>query len=470
MLNYKAIYLISCSSDFALIKDIMKNSKDLSEKKISTLLFSYFVPAFVGVTANTLYNIVGRIFIGQAVGPEALSGLTVVFPIMIIIMGFGMLIGIGSGILTSMELGRGNRGKAELILGNGFTLMLIASAILTAVGFAVKDPLLRSFGATENTLACAADYLEIILAGTVFGITGFGMNTSIRSEGNARIAMNSMLISAGLNVALDALFILVLGFGVKGAASAAVISQGVLTIYVLLHFRGKRAVITLRLRNMLPDLKVSRLIIISGMAPFIMQVANSFVQGIFNTQLIRHGGDIAVAVMGIVNSVATLIVMSIVALNMASQPIIGFNHGAGNIQRVRETLILTVKYSTLIATAGFLVVEIVPYAIVILFNSDPVLLSTGVPGLRIFLAMLPLAGFQIVTSNYFQSIGRPHIATAMTLMRQVVLLIPLLFILPMFFGLNGVWMCAPVSDLVNAVFVSLLLKRGLSELSPGIRA
>lgn len=448
----------------------MKNSKELSEKKISSLLFSYFVPAFVGVTANTLYNIVGRIFIGQAVGHEALSGLTVVFPIMIIIMGFGMLIGIGSGILTSMELGRGNRGRAELILGNAFTLMLIASAILTAAGFAVKGPLLHSFGATAETLAYAEDYLNIILAGTVFGITGFGMNTSIRSEGNARIAMNSMLISAGLNVVLDALFILVLGFGVKGAAAAAVISQCGLTIYVIKHFRGDRAVITLRLNNMVPDSAISKLIVVSGMAPFVMQVANSFVQGIFNTQLIHHGGDIAVAAMGIVNSVATLVVMSIVALNMASQPIIGFNHGAGNISRVRETLILTVKYSTMIAAGAFLFIEILPHYIVILFNSDPSLLSAGIPGLRIFLLMLPLAGFQIVTSNFFQSIGRAHIATVMTLMRQVIFLIPLLFILPRFFGLNGVWMCAPVSDLLNAIFVFYLLRKALDELKPEITA
>ncbi len=448
----------------------MKNSKELSEKKISSLLFSYFVPAFVGVTANTLYNIVGRIFIGQAVGPEALSGLTVVFPIMIIIMGFGMLIGIGSGILTSMELGRGNRGRAELILGNAFTLMLIASAILTAAGFAVKGPLLRSFGATNETLAYAEDYLNIILAGTVFGITGFGMNTSIRSEGNARIAMNSMLISAGLNVVLDALFILVLGLGVKGAATAAVLSQCGLTLYVIKHFRGDRAVITLHLKNMVPDATISKLIVVSGMAPFVMQVANSFVQGIFNTQLIRHGGDIAVAAMGIVNSVATLIVMSIVALNMASQPIIGFNHGSGNISRVRETLILTVKYSTMIATGAFLFIEIFPHAIVILFNSDPRLLSAGVPGLRIFLLMLPFTGFQIVTSNFFQSIGRAHIATVMTLMRQIIFLIPLLFVFPRFFGLNGVWMCAPVSDLLNAVFVFTLLRKALDELKPDTTA
>jgi len=446
----------------------MKNSnhsRDLSEKNISSLLWSYFLPAFVGVMANALYNIVGRIFIGQFVGTEALSGLTVVFPVMIIIMGFGMLFGIGSAILISIELGRGNREKAEFILGNGLFLMIISSLFLTIAGFFVKEKLLHSFGATESTIQYANEYLNIILAGTVFGLTGFALNTSIRAEGNARISMNSMLLSAGLNVVFDAIFIILLKMGVKGAGLAAVISQMILTFYVLYHFRSKNSVIKLYIKNLIPDFKTSILIISSGMAPFIMQIANSFVQALFNAQLIKHGGDIAVAAMGVINSVATLIIMSIVALNMASQPIIGYNFGAGKFGRVKEALTITVKYSTVIGIVAFIIIQIFPYQIISIFNNSKDLLNTGTPGLRIFLAMVPFTGFQIVTSNYFQAIGQPHIATVMTIMRQVVFLIPLLIFLPPLLGITGVWLSAPISDFINAIVVFFLLQRGLRSLN-----
>jgi putative MATE family efflux protein len=449
----------------------MKNSnhsRDLSEKNISSLLWSYFLPAFVGVMTNALYNIVGRIFIGQFVGTEALSGLTVVFPVMIIIMGFGMLFGIGSAILISIELGRGNREKAEFILGNGLFLMIISSLFLTIAGFFVKEKLLHSFGATESTIQYANEYLNIILAGTVFGLTGFALNTSIRAEGNARISMNSMLLSAGLNVVFDAIFIILLKMGVKGAGLAAVISQMILTFYVLYHFRSKNSVIKLYIKNLIPDFKTSILIISSGMAPFIMQIANSFVQALFNAQLIKHGGDIAVAAMGVINSVATLIIMSIVALNMASQPIIGYNFGAGKFGRVKEALTITVKYSTVIGIVAFIIIQIFPYQIISIFNNSKDLLNTGTPGLRIFLAMVPFTGFQIVTSNYFQAIGQPHIATVMTIMRQVVFLIPLMIILPPLLGITGVWLSAPISDFINAIVVFFLLQRGLRSLNTKI--
>lgn len=448
--------------------EMNNHSRDLSEKKISSLLWSYFLPAFVGVMANALYNIVGRIFIGQFVGTEALSGLTVVFPVMIIIMGFGMLFGIGSAILISIELGRGNREKAEFILGNGLFLMIISSLFLTIAGFFVKEKLLHSFGATESTIQYANEYLNIILAGTVFGLTGFALNTSIRAEGNARISMNSMLLSAGLNVVFDAIFIILLKMGVKGAGLAAVISQMILTFYVLYHFRSKNSVIKLYIKNLIPDFKTSTLIISSGMAPFIMQIANSFVQALFNAQLIKHGGDIAVAAMGVINSVATLIIMSIVALNMASQPIIGYNFGAGKFGRVKEALTITVKYSTVIGIVAFIIIQIFPYQIISIFNNSKDLLNTGSPGLRIFLAMVPFTGFQIVTSNYFQAIGQPHIATVMTIMRQVVFLIPLMIILPPLLGITGVWLSAPISDFINAIVVFFLLQRGLRSLNTKI--
>ncbi len=442
-----------------------KITVDLAEKNIGSLLLSYYVPAFIGVTANALYNIVDRIFIGQGVGHIALSGISVVFPVMIIIMGFGMLVGIGAAVLTSIELGKKNRSAAEKVLGNSFFLMIAASILVTILGFAIKDPLLKSFGATAETLQYADDYLNIILSGSIFGITGYGLNSIIRAEGNAKIAMVSMIISAVLNIILDAVFIFIFDMGVKGAAYATVISQIVLTLWVILHFLRKRSVIKLKLSLMLPDQIVIKNILLAGMAPFVMQMANSFVQAIFNIQLIKHGGDIAVAAMGVVNSVATIIVMSIIALNMASQPIIGYNFGAKNYRRVKETWILTIKYSTYIAFIAFAVVELFPSPIIMLFNNDPELLEKGTAGLRIFLLMLPLVGFQIVTGNYFQATGRSNIATAMTLMRQIFLLLPVIIILPGYFGLNGVWMSAPISDFLNALIVLFLVFRYMKSLN-----
>ncbi len=442
----------------------MKQTKDLAGKEIGALLLSYYIPAFIGVITSALYNIVGRIFIGQGVGHAALSGLTVVFPIMIIIMGFGMLFGIGSGIMTSIALGKGDKAQAEKILGNALTLMISVSILLTITGFAVKAPLLKSFGATAETIGYANDYLNIILLGTVFAITGYGLNSSIRAEGNARIAMYSMLISIPINIVLDAVFIFGFHLGVQGAALGTVIAQLVLALYVLSHFRGNKSVIKLHLHNMKPDRILVIGIISSGMAPFVMQIANSVVQGLFNTQLIRHGGDISVAIMGIINSVVMLFIMSIVALNMAAQPIIGYNFSAGNYKRVKETLTLALKYATILSFIAFILGEIFPHWIILMFNNNPELLARGVPGMRIFTITIPLVGFQIVASNYFQSTGKVYLATTMTLTRQVLFLIPLLFILPEILGLNGVWMSGPVSDALNAVFVFYLLRKSIKHI------
>ena len=442
----------------------MKDTTDLAEKKIGPLLLSYYLPAFIGVVSGALYNIIGRIFIGQAVGHEALAGLTVVFPIIVIMMGFGMLCGIGSGIMTSIALGKNDKDYAEKILGNALTLMIFVSLALTVIGFIIKIPLLNSFGATPETIEYADDYLDLILLGTVFGIAGYGLNSSIRAEGNAKIAMYSMLISIVISVVLSAIFILELNMGVKGAALATVIAQFALMLFVIIHFRSERAVINLRLHNLKPDKKILIGIISSGMAPFVMQIANSVVQAVFNAQLIKYGGDISVAVMGIITSVVTVFVMSIIALNMASQPIFGYNYSAGNYMRVKETLNLSIKYATVLAIIAFALGEIFPHWIILMFNNDEDLIAKGVTGMRIFMMMFPFVGFQIITSNFLQSIGKVNIATIMTLTRQVFLLLPLLFILPKIFSLNGVWLSAPVSDGINAIIVFYLLRKYSGEI------
>lgn len=438
----------------------MDRTEELAKSPIGPLLLKFYIPAFVGVLANTLYNIVDRIFIGQGVGAEALSGVSAVFPIMLIVMGFGLLIGIGSGVLISISLGRKNKESAEKILGTGFALMLLVSAFITLMGFALKKPILHAFGATGEIFGFANDYLNVILLGTVFQVVGFSLNNIIRSEGNARIAMFSMLLSAGTNVILNPVFIFGLGWGVQGSAWATNISMLLLDVWVIAHFRSKRAVIRLKRTYIRVDFQILKEITAIGLSPFAMQIAGSLVQGILNSRLIRFGGDLAVGGMGIINSIISLVGMTIVAINMASQPVIGFNYGARSFVRVKEVLKTAVAGATIIAIVSSLLIELFSAEIVSLFNtSSPRLAEITVPGLRIFAISLPVVGFQIVTGNYFQSVGKARIAILLTLLRQIIVLLPLLLILPRWFGLNGIWIANPVSDTVSAMIVFVFLVR-----------
>jgi putative MATE family efflux protein len=443
-----------------------QKTKELAELPIPRLMLKFFIPSFIGVFVNALYNIVDRVFIGQGVGSMALSGISVIFPVMLIVMGFGMLIGIGAGVLVSINMGKRDMEKAERVLGSSFLLMLLVSVLITVIGFSIKGPMLQSFGATAETIGYANDYLDIILAGTVFQVVGFSLNNIIRAEGNARTAMYSMLISAGTNLVLDPVFIFGFGMGVKGAAYATVISMIVLTVWVLLHFRGSKSVVKLKAENIRFNYQLLLEIMAIGMAPFFMQIANSFVQGLLNTKLIAFGGDLAVGAMGIVNSVATMIIMAIVAINMASQPIIGFNYGAKSYSRVKEALKIAMISASGIALLAFALVQIFPESIVQVFNSsDSGLLDFGKDGLRIGLLALPVVGFQVVVGNFFQSMGQAKIAVLLTLLRQVIILIPLLFILPNYLGLRGIWISMPISDCCSAIIVVFFLTHQWKKLN-----
>ena len=437
---------------------IARKTKELGEERISRLLWRYFVPAFVGVIMNATYNIVDRIFIGQGVGSMALSGLSVVFPIMLIVMAFGMLIGMGTGVQVSINMGRKDFARAEKVLGNGFFMMLLVGILVTGIGFIIKTPMLKLFGATEETIGYAQEYLNIILLGSVLQIAGFGLNNVIRAEGNARIAMLSMLLSGGVNLVLDPVFIFVFHMGVKGAAYATVIAMLALDIWVIAHFLSKRAIIRLRMPNIRPDWKIISAILAIGMAPFFMQLGASAVNGLFMNELIKHGGDLAVGALGIIASVAQLLVMSMVAINMASQPIVGFNFGARNYSRVKQTVRQGIIAATSIGLFGWLIVQLFPHFIVRLFNStDPVLFGIADNGIRIFLAALPLIGFQVIAANFFQNIGKAKTATFLSLLRSLIILVPALLILPEIYGLKGVWLCSPVADVTSALITGFFL-------------
>ena len=442
------------------------NIKLLADAPIRKVLWKFFVPAFTGVVVNSLYNIVDRIFVGQGVGAMALTGLSVVFPIMVIMMAFSMLIGVGAGVRISIHLGKKQYDQAERVLGNAFILLLIISVLMSGFGFLIKDPLLRMFGAGADTIDYANQYLNIILLGVTFNMVGFSLNNLIRSEGNAKIAMYSMLISAGLNIILDPIFIFALGMGVKGAAWATIISQFILCIWVIRHFRSENSVIKLKSKFFTIKWGVVVSIISIGFSSFSMQFAASIVHGLFNVQLIKYGGDLAVGAMGIINSISMLVVMTIVAINMASQPIYGFNFGAGNFVRVRQTLFLSLKAAVLISIGGFLVMELFPGLIIKAFNSsDPELLKIGKTGLRIFMLALPVVGFQIIAGNFFQSTGKAAVSAFISLLRQFIVLIPILLILPPFWGLTGVWVSAPISDFIAGIISFSFLFREIKRLN-----
>jgi putative MATE family efflux protein len=355
-------------------------------------------------------------------------------------------------------LGKKDFQKAEETLGTGFLLMLVVSAIVMLVIFLLKVPILNSFGSTQETFNYANDYLNIIIGGMPFMIIGFSLNNVIRSEGNARIAMISMILSSVTNVVLDAIFIYGFDMGVKGAAYATIISMFVLMVWVLSHFNSKRSVIKLRRKNIHINWQILLEIVSIGMAPFSMQIASSFVQGLLNKKLIQFGGDLAVGAMGIINSVLTLFVMAIVAINMASQPIIGFNYGAKSVDRVRGTLKISLIAATIISVGAFAFVQAIPGLIVKLFNSDSqVLYNIAVNGLRIVTLALPVVGFQVVASNFFQSVGKSKLAIFATLFRQVIALLPLLFLLPKYWNINGIWIAFPISDTISAFAVALIL-------------
>lgn len=444
---------------------VVKNIKELEEMGIRHLLWKYFLPAFTGVVVNALYNIVDRIFIGRGVDALALSGLSAVFPLMLILFAFGMLVAIGANVRISINMGKKDYKRAEWVLGNAVTLGIIISAVLTVFGYIYRYPLLKMFGAGESALPYALEYFKYILFANVFATIGFVLNNACRAEGNPKTAMYSLFISAGTNTVLDPIFIFGFGMGVKGAAIATIISQFVLCVWVVFHFFSKRSALKLHFANLRLNRQIVYYIFTIGFAPFSMQLAASAVQAVLNTQLIRYGSELAVGAMGIINSVAQLLVMSIIAINMASQPIIGFNFGARNFDRVRETLLTCIKAATLIALGGFAVTQLFPGGIVRIFNTDnPELFELGRKGLRIFTLFFPVVGFQIITGSYYQSVGKAGIAAFLSLLRQVIILIPVLYILPPFTGLDGVWFANPLSDLLSAVVTTFFLFKALKEL------
>lgn len=443
----------------------MDHSKQLGEDKITTLLIRFSVPAIIGMLVNALYNVVDRIFVGHAVGRNGIAGITIGFPFMILMMAFGMLIGIGANTLVSIRLGERRKEEAEVIIGNAFILLVGLSIILTLLGLLFLDPLLRAFGASQAVLPYARQFMRIILLGSTFQGIGFGMNSFIRAEGNPRIAMLTMLIGAILNAILCPIFIFGFKWGVQGSALATVISWAVSGAWVLRYFMGNTSVLKLRAVNFKLQAPIVKRILAVGSAPFAMQLAASLLTVILNQSLLRYGGDVAISALGIVNSLAMLILMPIFGINQGAQPIIGYNYGADQYDRVRKTLKAAIVAATGVVLVGFVVTQLYAVPLIRMFNNkDQELIRVGAKSLKTFLLMLPITGFQIVGAGYFQAIGKPMQSGILSLSRQVILLLPTLLILPRFFGFNGVLYAGPISDLGASLLTGVWLYYELRHL------
>ncbi|MDT4762231.1 MATE family efflux transporter [Sphaerochaeta sp. PS] len=443
-----------------------KLNNPLGEKKISTLLMQFSVPAIVGMMVSALYNIVDRIFIGNKVdlGAFGIAGITIVFPIMIVLMAFGVLFGIGGATLFSIKLGQKKYEDAEKTIGNAFILLLIAGLSFSILGQLFLNQILILFGASAEVLPYAKEYMRIIFLGSTFQVMSMGMNNFIRADGNPKIAMLSMFLGAGINLILDPIFIFVLDMGMAGAALATIISQIASTIWVVGYFLGKRSTNKLRLANMHLKKTVVLTVISLGIPPFALQLANSLLNIVLNKTLITYGGNLGISAMGIVNSLQTLLIMPIIGINQGVQPIISFNFGARKFDRVKEAAKLGITAATLLVLLGYLATRFIPTQMVALFNQEPELLRLGTFALRRWFLFTPLVGFQIIGANFFQAIGKPRSAMFLTLSRQVIILIPAIMIFPLFWGLEGILYAAPFADLISTVITAFFFFNGLKNL------
>ena len=435
----------------------------LGTEKIGKLIWNYSLPAIVGTVVMALYNIIDRIFIGQGVGPLAISGLALTFPFMILLMAFGMLVGVGAASRISITLGENDLEKAEKILANAFTLTLIISGTVILLSYFFMSDVLRMFGGTEKTIGYAEDFMKIIIPGSIFSALNYGFNNIMRASGYPRKAMYTMIICALINITLDALFIFGFHWGIKGAAMATNIAFVVGTVWVLSHFMKKDSNIRFYRKNFRLEKDIILSIINIGLSPFCMQLATCFVIILVNTTLIHYGGDLAIGAFGIINSVNTLVVMFIIGLNQGTQPIIGYNFGAKIYHRMFGTLKYAVVVATGLTTIGFIIGTFLPTFMASLFTRDIELQHIASIALRISVTMFPMIGIQIVITNFFQSIGKAKISILLSLTRQFLFLVPCLLILPPIFGLKGVWSAMPVSDglasVMSIAFIFYYIRR-----------
>lgn len=443
---------------------------ELGTEKIGKLLMKYAGPAIIAMTASSLYNMIDSIFIGHGVGPLAIAGLAVTFPLMNLSAAFGTLVGVGASTILSVLLGQKNYDVANKVLGNVVTLNIIIGLVFMSVALTFLDPILYFFGASEKTIVYAREYMQVILLGNVITHLYLGLNNQLRASGNPRMAMNLTIMTVILNVIFAPLFIFVFEMGIRGAALATVIAQFVALVVILRYFSNQGRLLHFQKRNLRLDRRIAKDSLSIGLAPFLMNSAACLVTLFINQQLKSYSGDLAIGAYGIVNRISFLFIMINMGLNQGMQPIAGYNYGARKYSRVKEVYTKTVKYATLVAMIGFVVSIAFPHAAVSVFTSDAELIELAAKGLVLINLMLPLVGFQMVTSNLFQCLGMINKSIILSMSRQLLFLLPLLYVMPMFLDAKGIWLSFPISDFLASMvtFIMLMgLLRKLRKLNDG---
>lgn len=436
--------------------DSKQATLELGTKPIGKLLWQYAMPAIIAMTASSLYNMVDSIFIGHGVGALAISGLAITFPLMNLSAAFGAMVGVGASTILSVRLGQKDYAVADRIFGNCLTLKIITGLIFMTICLVWLNPILEFFGATENTLPYARDYMVIILAGNIFTHIYFGQNALLRSIGKPQIAMYSTILTVAINTILDPIFIYVFEWGIRGAAIATVVSQCICLVYQTNIFlnpntiiRYKRGIYGLRSRVVKDILSI-------GLAPFLMNCCACLVVIFVNKGLLHYGGDLAVGAYGIVNRVGFIFAMAVMGLNQGMQPIAGYNFGAQQIPRLMKVYYYTMGLATIVCIVAFIIGVGFPETCVKLFTHDAELITIATPAMILYTCTFPIIGFQMVTTNFFQSIGMAKISIFLSLTRQLIFLLPGLIILPLFFKLNGIWYAIPLSDILASVMTAII--------------
>ena len=443
-----------------------EHANPLGVEPIFKLLVRFSVPAIIGMLVNAFYNVVDRIYIGNSpsLGANGIAGITIAFPIMIILLAMGVLFGIGGSTLFSIRLGQKKPEQAQEVLATSFLLLILSGLFFLVLGQIFLSDILRLFGASVEVLPYAKQYMRFIFFGAIFQVTSMGLNHFIRADGNPKIAMLSMFLGAGTNIILDPIFIYALDWGMAGAALATVISQSLSFIWVVAYFLGKKSRIKLKIKRFSFQKTVVWTIVSLGMPSFLLQITSSLLNVILNKTLLLHGGDLAISALGIVHSLQTLLFMPVIGIRQGVQPLISYNFGAKKYDRVKEATKLGIYSATAVIMVGYIATRLFPTALVSLFNREPQLLELGTQALRSWFLLTPLVGYQVIASNFFQAIGKSRIAMLLTLSRQVLFLIPAILIFAHFFGLQGILYSAPVADGLSSLLTTFFLIPGMRNL------
>lgn len=439
----------------------MEENLKLDQEPLGQLIWRYSIPAIIGMIVVALYNAIDRMFIGNIpnIGEQAIAGVGVTMPIATLIIAFEMLVGIGTSTIIAKKLGKGQREEAEKALGNALILGLVIGIGFTIVSLIFCEPLLKLFGASEASLIYGKKYIRIILIGVAPYIVGFSLNTTIRATGNPTMASITLITSCLLNIVLDPLLIFTFNMGIEGAAIATVISQCVVTIWVLYYYTKGKSYLKLKKANYELERKLVGSILTIGASAFAMQVATSVVQMSANNALKIYGGDEAIGAMAVITSISMIFLMPVFGINQGTLPIMGFNYGAGLIKRTKKTFIYATIWAGSILLMGTILVQLTPSTFITLFGNNEKLEYVAIEGIRIYLSMFPLAAIAIVGANYFLAIGHAKESMFLSLLRQVIIFIPMLIVLPSIVGLKGIWIAQAISDVLAAIITIIFLKK-----------